>query len=227
MPNFNFVKLDSLQFDMESRTTDSGRKYFTPTGNSWPSVTTVLSSLNKKAILEWRQRVGEEEANKISGKASRRGTKMHSLCEEYLLGNLSGMKMQKLMPLDKMMFGQLRPYLDNNVNNIHCLEQALYSDRLKLAGRVDLIAEWDGELAVIDFKSSTKEKKEEYIQNYFMQCSAYAEMFEEITGKPISRIVVAIATEEQVPQIFVKSKYKYLQPLNNLINEYWRTNENI
>ena len=90
---------------------------------------------------------------------------MHSLCEEYILGNLSGMKMQKLMPFDKMMFSQLRPYLDNNVNNIHCLEQALYSDKLKLAGRVDLIAEWDGELAVIDFKSSTKEKKEEYIPN--------------------------------------------------------------
>ena len=224
---FNFVKLDSLQFDMESMTTESGRKYFTPTGNSWPSVTTVLSSLNKNAILEWRQRVGEEEANKISGKASRRGTKMHSLCEEYILGNLSGMKMQKLMPFDKMMFSQLRPHLDKSVNNIHCLEQALYSDKLKLAGRVDLIAEWDSELAVIDFKSSTKEKKEEYIQNYFMQCSAYAEMFEEITGKPISRIVIAIATEEQVPQIFVKSKYKYLQPLNNLINEYWRTNENL
>lgn len=225
MGKFTFVKLKELDFDLVAHTTDSGRKYFTPTGNAWPSVTTVLSVYNKQAIMEWRNAVGEEQANKISGKASRRGTKMHSLCEDYIQGNLNSFKLQKLMPFDKMMFCQLRPFIDAHVDNIYCLEQALYSDKLRLAGRVDLIAEWDNELSVIDFKSSTKEKKEENIQNYFMQCSAYAEMFEEITCKPISRIVIAIATEEQVPQIFVKSKYKYLQPLNDLINEYWRTNE--
>ena len=126
------------------------------------------------------------------------------------------------MPLDKMMFGQLRPKLDKHVGNVYCLEQALYSDGLRLAGRVDLIAEWDGELAVIDFKSSTKEKQEGHIRNYFMQCSAYAEMFGEITNLPINKIVVAIATEEEVPQVFVKDKKEYLPELNQFIDKYWR-----
>jgi len=217
---FNFIKLESLDFDLNSETTDSGRKYVTPNGERYPSVTTVLGELNKKAILEWRKRVGEEQANKISGRASRRGTKLHSLCEQYLLGDLSDMKRRSLMPLDKMMFNQLKSSLDENVNNIHCLEQALYSHKLRIAGRVDLIAEWNGELSVIDFKSSTKEKKEENIQNYFMQCTAYSEMFEEITGIEINKIVVAIATEEQVPQFFIKHKKHYLDKLVKHVEDY-------
>lgn len=217
---FNFIKLESLDFDLNSETTDSGRKYVTPNGERYPSVTTVLGELNKKAILEWRKRVGEEQANKISGRASRRGTKLHSLCEQYLLGDLSDMKRRSLMPLDKMMFNQLKSSLDENVNNIHCLEQALYSHKLRIAGRVDLIAEWNGELSVIDFKSSTKEKKEENIQNYFMQCTAYSEMFEEITGIEINKIVVAIATEEQVPQFFIKHKKDYLDKLVKHVENY-------
>ena len=217
---FNFIKLESLDFDLNSETTDSGRKYVTPNGERYPSVTTVLGELNKKAILEWRKRVGEEQANKISGRASRRGTKLHSLCEQYLLGDLSDMKRRSLMPLDKMMFNQLKSSLDENVNNIHCLEQALYSHKLRIAGRVDLIAEWNGELSVIDFKSSTKEKKEENIQNYFMQCTAYSEMFEEITGIEINKIVVAIATEEQVPQFFIKHKKDYLDKLVKHVEDY-------
>ncbi len=219
---FNFVKLPELDFDMNAVTTENGRVYETPTGERYPSVTTVLSEYNKKAIFEWRKRVGEEEANKISGKASRRGTKLHSLCEDYLKGELSEMKRSSLMPLDKMMFGQLKPLLDENVGDIYCLEQPLYSRKLRLAGRVDLIAEWNGELAVIDFKSATKQKDEDNILNYFMQCTAYAEMFEEITGRPVNKVVVAIATEEQLPQTFIKMKYNYLQPLNTYIDKYWR-----
>ena len=218
---FNFIKLPELDFDLKAETTESGRKYVTPNGARYPSVTTVLSSYNKKAIMEWRQRVGNEEANKIAGRASRRGTQLHFLCEKYILGELTEMKRQTLMPLEKMMFGQLRPKLDKHVGNVYCLEQALYSNNLRLAGRVDLIAEWDYELAVIDFKSSTKEKKEENIRNYFMQCSAYAEMFGEITNRPINKIVVAIATEEEVAQIFVKDKKEYLPELNQFIDKYW------
>ena len=148
---FNFIRLPELDFDLKAETTEQGRKYVTPEGKKYPSVTTVLSSYNKKAIYEWRQRVGNEEANRIAGRASRRGTQLHTLCEKYILGELTGMKMQTLMPLDKMMFGQLRPLLDNHVGDVYCLEQPLYSDKLRLAGRVDLIAEWDGELSVIEY----------------------------------------------------------------------------
>jgi len=121
--------------------------------------------------------VGEEEANKVSGKASRRGTALHSVCEKYLLNEMNELRMQTMMPNIKELFLQLRPELDQNIGKIYSLEQALYSDGLKIAGRVDCIAEWDGELAVIDFKTSSKEKWEDGILNYFMQCSAYAEMF--------------------------------------------------
>lgn len=217
---FNFVKLPELDFDLKSVTTDSGRKYVTPSGNSYPSVTTVLSSYNKKSIMEWRQRVGEQEANKIARRASNRGTKLHLLCEDYIKGNLSEMRMQTMMPLDKMMFRQMRPLIDQHINNIYCQEQALYSDNLEIAGRVDLIAEWDGVLSIIDYKSSTKMKNKDNIKNYFMQCSAYAEMFGEITGININNIVVMIATEEETPQVFIEDKDNYLESLRFYIEKH-------
>lgn len=220
--SFNFVKLPELEFDLKSQTTDSGRKYVTPEGKQYPSVTTILQPYNMKAIMEWRERVGAEEAKRISGHASRRGTKLHKLCEDYILGDLTEIKRTKLMPFDKMMFGQMKTKIDKHVNNVYCIEQALYSDRLRIAGRVDLIAEWDNELAIIDFKSATKEKKKENIGNYFMQCSAYAEMFGEITGKPINKIVVAISNEEQMPQVFVEDKALYLPELHKYIDKYWK-----
>lgn len=221
---FNHVKLPELDFDLVAETTDSGRRYVTPSGNAYPSVTTVLGSYNKKAIMEWRARVGEETANKISGKASRRGTALHTICEKYLLNEMSDMKMQTMMPNIKELFLQLRPELDSNIGDIYSLEQALYSDRLRVAGRVDCIAQWGGKISVIDYKTSTKLKFEENILNYFMQCSAYAEMFGEITGKPIDQLVVAIAVEEASPQIFVRSKAPYIRQLEQYINKYHLTN---
>ena len=145
---FNFVKLPELDFDLESITTEFGRRYITPSGEKYPSVTTILSSYNKDAIMEWRNAVGEKEANKISGRAARRGTRLHKLCEDYVNGNLGELQRQMMMPFDKMMFRQVKKLLDENLNNIYCQEQALYSDRLKIAGRVDCIAEWKGKLSI-------------------------------------------------------------------------------
>lgn len=219
---FNHVKLPELDFDLVAETTDSGRRYVTPSGNAYPSVTTVLGSYNKKAIMEWRARVGEETANKISGKASRRGTALHTICEKYLLNEMSDMKMQTMMPNIKELFLQLRPELDSNIGDVYSLEQALYSDRLRVAGRVDCIAQWDGKISVIDYKTSTKLKFEENILNYFMQCSAYAEMFEERTGKPINQIVVAIVVENGQTLLFIENKSDYLLPLQEYIVRYNR-----
>ena len=194
--DFEFVKLDSLNFDMEAETTDAGRVYKTPNGERYPSITTVLSSYNKKALFEWRARVGEEEANRIAKKASSRGTKLHTVCEKYILGEMSGMKMQTMMPDTKELFLQLKPFIDENVGKIYGIEQPLFSHALKVAGRCDCIAEWDGELSIVDYKSASREKSEEGILNYFMQCTAYAEMFGEITGMPINQVIVAIAVED-------------------------------
>ena len=132
--NFEFVKFPELNFDLKSVTTDSGRMYETPTGEKYPSITTLLSAYSKKGISEWRARVGDEVANKISSAAARRGTALHTVCEKYLLNELSESSM---MPTTKQLFMQLKPHLLENLGKIYCLEQSLYSDQLKIAGRVD------------------------------------------------------------------------------------------
>ena len=217
---FEHVKLPQLQFDLEAETTDSGRVYTTPEGNKYKSITTVLSHYGKQAIYEWRQSVGEERANEISRKAANRGTKVHKICEDYLNNKISELKIQVMMPDLKELFFKIRPMIDENVGKIYSQEQALYSDEYRIAGRVDLIAEWNGKLAVIDFKTSTKQKEEENIQNYFMQCTAYALMFAERTGMWIDDIVVLIATEEGPAQVFERQIHDYRQPLIEMIDKY-------
>jgi genome maintenance exonuclease 1 len=217
---FEHVKLPQLQFDLNAETTDSGRLYTTPEGNKYKSITTVLSNYNKKAIYEWRQAVGEEYANIVSRKAASRGTKVHKICEDYINNEISEIKMQMLMPDMKELFFKIKPDIDECVGKVYAQEQALYSDKYRIAGRVDLIAEWNGKLSVIDFKTSTKQKDEEDIQNYFMQCTAYALMFAERTGIWIDDIVVVIATEEGSAQIFEKQIHDYRQPLLVYVDKY-------
>ena len=219
--NFNHVKLDCLDFELESVTTDSGRRYTTPDGKVYPSITTVLSSYNKQAILEWRNRVGEEEANRVSRKASSRGTKLHDTVEKYLLNEMSPLKMHSMMPDTKELFLKLKPFLDTHVNNIYGIEQPLFSHNLRLAGRCDCIGEWDGKISIIDWKTANRTKTKDQITNYFMQAAAYSEMFGEITGIDINQIVIAIAVEDDPPQIFIEEKSKYLPELNNYIGQCW------
>lgn len=217
---FNHVQLPKLNFELKAVTTDDGRKYTTPQGNVYPSITTVLSAYNKKSILEWRQKVGAEEANRISSKAARRGTALHTVCEKYLLNEIDFKYSQAMLPDTKELFLQLKPYIDENVGDVYAIEQSLYSDRLQVAGRNDCIADWNGKISVIDYKSSSKEKNENWIQNYFMQCTAYAIMFEDLTGKEIEQIVVAIAVADGQPQIFVREKTKYISPLLEFVGNY-------
>lgn len=168
---------------------DGRRVYKTPSGRAYPSVTSVTGLHGKQSIMEWRKRVGEEEANRISNRAATRGTKVHQLCEDYLrTGNAE--------PdiFDSTMFTELKPFL-SNIDNIHCLETPLYSDHLQVAGTVDCIAEYNGKLKVIDFKTSTKAKDRDHIHNYFMQCAAYAVAFEERTGIPVDKMLIIMATD--------------------------------
>lgn len=205
--NFKHVGCD-IDYDLATETINGKRFYVTPGGNKYPSVTTITSQYNKQSIMEWRKRVGEEEANRISSKAAGRGTRVHTMCENYL--NNQEDYLQKQMPDAIVMFNTLQPLLNEYVNNIHALEVPLYSDYLRTAGRVDCIAEFDGAISVIDFKTSSKPKEDKWIQNYYMQCSAYAVMFEERTGIPVSRIVVMIAVDGEKAQIFVKKRNDYI-----------------
>ena len=223
---FNHIKLPALQFDLISETTETGRKYTLPDGRKYDSVTTILSHAKDKTFLkEWRNRVGEEEANRIVKRSTSRGTKLHEACEKYLLNELTDMKISMLMPDVKDFFMQLKPHIDKNVGNVYGTEQALFSDRLKIAGRTDCIAEWQGKLSIVDYKNSIREKREDWIQDYFIQCTAYANLFEDLTGLPIEQIVVLIANEEGKPQIFEREKTKYQAQFDKLVYDYRKSLE--
>lgn len=216
---FIHEKIPQLDFELEAVTTENGRTYTTPQGKVYQSITTALSKYNKESLQEWRNAVGEEEANRVAQRASRRGSAVHLAFEDYINNKLNDMKIRMMMPNIKELFNQLRPEIDAHVGTVYSIEQALYSDKLKVAGRTDLIADWDNEIAVIDYKTSTKEKLEENIQNYFMQGTAYALMYEELVNEPIDRIVIAIAVEESSkPQIFVRNKNDYINSLMELLN---------
>ena len=213
--NFKHIGCD-IDYDLETETVDGKRFYKTPEGLLYPSVTTITSQHGKDKILEWRKRVGEEEANRISTKASGRGTRVHKICENYLnneedYARTNPAHIHKTMPDTIAMFKSLQPLLDEHVNNIHALEIPLYSHHLKVAGRVDCIAEYDGKLSIIDFKTSSKLKEENWIKGYFMQCSAYAVMYEERTGIPVSQIVIMIAVDSEHPQVFIKKRNDYIK----------------
>jgi len=200
------------------------RLYPVPSGGKYPSITTVLScNPEKKAsIAKWRARVGAEKAQRISTRAASRGTTYHSIVEDYLNNRYDENKFKdKHLPL--LMFKNSKTTL-NRINNIYGQEIALYSDHLEIAGRVDCIAEFDGELSIIDFKTSAEEKKEEWIEDYFIQETAYGCMLYEQYKLKIQKIVTIIACESGDTQVFVRTpKKEYLQKLIGYIDEYKRT----
>lgn len=204
------------------KTTETGRKYFTPEGNAYPSITTVLSIIGKEAILAWRQRVGEEEANRISRQAGTRGTAVHTLAENYL-NNEEDWK-GNAMPANLFSFNSIRPILDQHVNNIWFQEVFLYSDKLKTAGQCDCIAEYDGVLSIIDFKTSRRVKKEEDITNYFIQLCFYAAAFLERTGVAIKQGVIIMCVDDSEPLVFKINTYDYLQHFLSVRKKYKEIN---
>ena len=215
--SFNFCCPKNL-VDLKSETLSSGgRFYLLPSGKKVPSVTTVMGAMKKDAILAWRKRVGEEEANKISRKASSRGTNVHSLCEAYIKGEI--ISSGDNMPDALEMFYSIKNEIDS-VNNIHYMEQSLWSEQLGLAGRVDLIAEYKGTLSVIDFKTSKKIKSSEEIEDYFWQTCAYALMYEELVGSPIDQLVIIMAVENEKPLIFIEETEKHITGLLHAIRKY-------
>ena len=214
----NLIKLNELSV----KTEEGKRLYQTPQGKSYPSVTTVTGILSKDAIHSWRQRIGEEKADQITRAATSRGNEVHKLAELYLKNELFSQSplFDEPKTNNYKMFEALSSVLDNKIGIVRAIEAPLYSDVLRVGGRVDLVAEWDNELAVIDFKTSSKPKKERWIDNYFMQSSAYAFMFEELTKISINKIVIAIALENLGTQIFIKNANDYIQQFIDLRKTY-------
>ena len=204
--------------DLIAVTKDSGRVYTDPNNNTYPSITTVLSILSEDAIKAWRARVGEEEANRISKTASNRGTAVHDLLERYV-NNESDFD-KEVEPHIMQSFYDVKPVLDKCLTKVYSQEAGLYSERLGVAGRVDCVGEWNGIDSIIDYKTSKKLKKKEWIDSYFMQSTAYAIMWEERTGIPINQIVVVIAVDNEKPQIFIEKRENWTEKLIQTIAEY-------
>lgn len=215
MFNLNLIELPRLE-----RIDGEIRQYRTPEGLLYPSVTTVLGAASDKSGLDnWRRAVGEEEANRVSARAARRGTAVHSLCEKLVLNE--DIDLRSEMPLNVHMYRQLERELRAHCDDIRGSELFLYSDALKVAGACDLIASWDGRPSIIDFKTSGKNKKKEWIEGYFLQCSLYSYMFWERTGILHSQIVVMISVEEEdKAQIFVENATKYLNKAKQICESF-------
>ena len=209
----NFIHHDFAKLERDTKP-DGTRVYKTPSGFSYPSVTTVTGLHTAKGIAQWRARVGNEEANRISGRASARGTRIHNNCEQYLLGESFEPDM-----FDAEMFNSIRFLLDE-IDNIHALEDPLYSDFLQVAGTVDCIADFQGRLSVIDFKTANKPKDRDDIHNYFMQTAAYAVAFEERTGIPIDRLVIIMAVENDDPRWFIEKRDTWIGGFRKLRLDY-------
>ena len=204
--------------DLELSTTNENGKrcYVTPDGEKYPSVTTVLSDYKKDSIVQWRKRVGEKEANKISTQASRRGTKVHKLCEDFLNNELS---FDDYTPDNVVMFKSIQPFLEE-IEIVYGQERTLFSNHLKTAGRVDCVGKFRCKRHIIDFKTSSKPKKKEWIDNYFMQGSAYSVMWEEMTGIPVPFIAIIIAVADEQPQVFVEHRDSWIEQFIEIRNNY-------
>jgi len=220
MKLFNHVG-DLTPVEMTAEMVDGKRVYLTPSGNHYPSITTVISSNSKKqaGLAKWRERVGTEKAANISARSAGRGTKYHSITEDYLNNRLN-LKEYNKFPLPVLMFQHSRDILDR-INNIYLQEAALYSDHLEIAGRVDCIAEFDGVLSIIDFKTAAEPKKELYLYDYFVQETAYACCLQELYGLTVKQLVTIVACENGETQVkIVPPKKEYLIQLISYIDEY-------
>tara|TARA_B100000378_G_scaffold102388_2_gene81637 strand:+ start:78 stop:719 length:642 start_codon:yes stop_codon:yes gene_type:complete len=195
-----------------------GKRVYEVGDQKYPSISTICSFRNRKSIAEWRARVGAEEANKISKRATTAGTTVHSMIEDYLNNELDLEKYDG-KHLAKILFTQAKPMLAR-INNIHFQEAPLYSHEFAIAGRVDCIAEFDGKLSIIDFKTSSKEKKEEWIEGYLVQETGYAKMYEERSGIKVEQIVTLITCQTGDTQVFIKNPDDYVPLLRDYIQEY-------
>ena len=220
MPNYQHVGFGgrNLPVPKLQQINENGtRVYATPDGSRYPSVTTILSELGREGLDRWRDRIGHEEAARIGARAAARGTKLHMFTEHWLQNDQSVFTGIDL--IGQHFFEEFKPLL-TSIDNIHCLETKLYSHHLRLAGTVDCIAEYNGQLSVIDFKTASKPKRHDWIHSYFMQTAAYAIMYEELTGIPVPQLVILVAVEDSEPQVFTEPRNRWTQGLIDCRNIY-------
>ena len=214
---FNFIDIDKSVLPTAKGKRQGKYRFYDINGTNYPSVTSILGVRKKVELQQWRDKIGENVANWEMGRAARRGTATHNLIENYIKGE--PLEEKSVLPLG--LFKLMKPYIDQ-INNIHCLETVLYTSKYRLAGQVDCIAEYNGKLSVIDFKTANKERKEEWIDNYFLQCTAYGLMYEEFFKKEIDQIVVIIGGEDGSIATYIKEKKDYIKKLETVIEDFYK-----
>jgi hypothetical protein len=222
MNKFNHVPVTNLP-DMKVQTQASGKRYYTtPAGIVYPSITTMLGHKEKPWLEDWRNSLGHDKAAKETKRAGERGDAIHKIIEIYLSNKLTDKALRSYEPEQIAGFNQVKLRL-NKVDNIRAQEVAIYSDTLRVAGRIDCIGEYEGTLSIIDFKTSTNVKDKGMIEDYFLQTTAYAIMWAEITGEPIEDIAIIMAVEKgMAPMLFREKIDKYVSPLLKRIDEYYK-----
>ena len=206
---FIHEKIDMGYETLDRTDAPDGRRYLTLEGKSYPSVTTVLSLVNRDSIAAWRKRVGEEKANQIGTQAANRGTAVHNIIEKYI----NNEDTSDFMPHVKQSLQNLKPLIDKHVTKVFATECPLYSDHLQLAGTCDAIVEWDGIPTIVDWKTSRRPKKKVDIPNYFMQLSAYAVMWEELTGIPCNNTRIVMDVDDFHPVMYKETRDDWINEM--------------
>ena len=222
MSKFKFKELDKSVLPKTKGKKIDGHRFYQIDGKNYPSITTVLGIQKTKELQKWRDSIGNDVANWEMGRAARRGKATHTLVEQYLKGETPSER--SVLPLG--LFRLLKPYVDQ-INNIHALETIMYSKKLTVAGQVDCIAEYNGKLSVIDFKTANKERQESWIENYFLQTCAYSIMYEELYGTKIEQLVILIAGEDGTMVPFIKERKPYEEKLGKSIQDFYKYYEEI
>ena len=218
MKKFNFIDLDKSKLPVTKGKKVDGFRFYDIDGKAYPSVTSVLGIKKKAELQGWREKIGEDVANWEMRRCANRGKSLHTLVEQYMKNETPSIR--DVLPLG--LFKLMKPYLDQ-INNIRLVEEIMYSKNLTLAGQVDCVAEYNGKLSVIDFKTANKERIEEWVENYFLQCTAYSIMYNETFNEPIEQIVILMAAEDGSMKAFVKEPKDYEEELQNAIRTFYDT----
>ena len=222
MKEFKWIDVDKSKLPTTKGKRIDGFRFYQIDGKNYPSITTVLGVQKKEGLEKWRKAVGEEAANWEMGRAARRGKATHTLVEQYLKSETPAIR--DVLPLG--LFRLMKPYLDQ-IDNVQLSEEIMYSNKLTIAGQVDCVADYNGKLSVLDFKTANKERKEDWIENYFIQTCAYAIMYEELFNKRIEQLVILMAGEDGTMRSFIKNKKDFEPKLEESIKYFYKYYEEL
>ena len=222
MKEFKWIDVDKTKLPNVKGKRIDGFRFYQIDGKNYPSITTVLGVQKKEGLEKWRKAVGEEAANWEMGRAARRGKATHTLVEQYLKSETPAIR--DVLPLG--LFRLMKPYIDQ-IDNVQLSEEVMYSHKLTIAGQVDCVADYNGKLSVIDFKTANKERKEDWIENYYIQTCAYAIMYEELFGKRIEQLVILMAGEDGTMRSFIRNKKDFEKKLEESIKYFYKYYEEL